>query len=79
MTQTSSGPICDVCGKYILPIFDERMYQLKIEGIEKVLDAHSECGAQVHRICAQPNGTWKDLPEGPLRKAFEKQHKELFQ
>ncbi len=67
MTITSSGPVCDVCGDYIL--LDKSTNQFTIRGIAQKLHCHDKC-----KVALKTAGTdWKLLPEGPLRKVFEDQ------
>ena len=68
MTLTSSGPMCDVCGKYILPVLDEHVNAFGCKGIEETLHCHDRCRDAL--ILAGKD--WTRLPEGPLRTAFEK-------
>jgi hypothetical protein len=68
MTLTSSGHNCDVCGKYILGLFEKDLvYPVKIRGINRMLDCCHDC-IEIIKNCS---GDWKKLPEGRLRKAFE--------
>jgi hypothetical protein len=68
MTITSSGPKCDVCGHFILPIDpEERVNTFSVKYIEKDLHCHNACKEKV--LAAGKD--WTLLPEGPLRKAFE--------
>jgi hypothetical protein len=64
MSMTSSGPICDICGDYILL---EPINFFSCKGIAKTLHAHDKCKLSVEAAA----GDWKRLPDGPLRKAFE--------
>jgi len=73
MTITSSGPMCDVCGFYILPIDpNERVNCFGVKGIKEELHCCNKC----KKIVLECKGDWKKLPDGPLRKAFEKADKE---
>ena len=65
---TSSGAKCDVCGEYILPIGDEMVNILSLDGANRRLHCHNKC-----RVLAEATEKWEDLPAGPLRKAFEEQ------
>ena len=70
MTITSSGAICDVCGKYILPLDpEERVNLFSIKGIDRTLHCDNAC----KKILIDADKDWKKLPSGPLRKAFEEQ------
>jgi hypothetical protein len=65
---TSSGPICDVCGKYILPLDpEERVHSFGVKGIERTLHCDNACK---EKLLAAGND-WTLLPPGPLRTAFE--------
>jgi hypothetical protein len=71
---TSSGAICDVCGKYILPLLSlfgleetERVNEFKIKGIEEVLHCDNKCKELIKSI----GKDWTKLPpEGRIYKAF---------
>jgi hypothetical protein len=62
---TQHGPKCDVCGKYI--ITDISINPFSVAGIDGTLLAHDQCRDAV--IAAGKN--WTQLPNGPLRQAFE--------
>ena len=68
MGLTSSGPICDVCGKYILPLGDEGVNWFRCGGVRD-LCCHNACKAPVLEMTEKKD--WKVLPAGPLREAFE--------
>lgn len=73
MVITSSGPRCDVCGGYILPLGDTMMREFRIKGIDSMLHVgsgllHETCTASLE--AAIESGKWQDLPAGPLRKGF---------
>lgn len=63
MSITMAGPLCDVCGSYFL--LDPEMFCFRVKGIEQELHCHPRCKPIVEA------GVWQDLPDGPLRKAFE--------
>ena len=65
---TQSGPICDVCGKYILPGGDEMVHSFRIKGINSDLCCDNKCKEILESAMVKQD--WKALPEGPLRKAF---------
>jgi len=68
MTLTSSGYNCDVCGVYILGLFEKDLvYPVKIKGIAKMIDCCYKC----IELIKNSDGDWKKLPEGRLRRAFE--------
>lgn len=64
---TQSGPKCDVCGNYIF--FDKSINPFSVEGIKETLLSHDKCKSKVEGAFK-----WQDLPNGPLRKAFEDHH-----
>ena len=68
---TSSGPHCDVCGKYILPIINEKVEWFKVTGVAQMLCCHDDCRKILERAAKEKD--WKLLPEGPLRKVFQEQ------
>ena len=65
---TSSGVICDVCGKYILPILlDEMVNHFGVKGIKEELHCDNACKKLVLEI----GKDWSKLPhEGRIYKAF---------
>lgn len=65
---TSSGLICDVCGKYIFPLFHTEE-SFNISGND--FSAHSECIPIVKKMVAVKD--FKILPMGPLRSMYESQ------
>ena len=72
---TSSGPICDVCGNYILPIDPEEMVHcFSIKGINEKLHCDNKCKILLLEI----GNDWKKLPiKGRLIKAFEEYHNRI--
>ena len=70
---TSSGVVCDVCGKYILPLDpDELVNFFSIKGIKETLHCDNKC----KQLLLSINKDWTKLPkEGRLYKAFEEQQK----
>lgn len=73
MTITSSGAICDVCGKYILPGTSDLVHPFKCQGIDKMLHCDDKCLIILKEALGKED--WKLLPDGPLRKAFEDNEK----
>ena len=63
---TQHGPKCDVCGDYIL--LDKGINPFSVVGIERELHSHDKCKLRVEAATE-----WRQLPEGPLRQAFEAQ------
>ncbi len=77
MGLSSCGPSCDVCGEHIFPIDpEERVNTFTMSVIPgKTLMADNKCAAAVESI-SQTTGDWKQLPQGPLRRAFQKHAQE---
>lgn len=70
---TSSGPICDICGKYILPLDPNELVNcFTIKGIKETLHCDNKCKKLIKSI-----GTdWTKLPhEGRLYKTFKEYSK----
>jgi len=69
---TSSGAVCDICGKYILPIDpDELVNCFSVKGIKETLHCDNKC----KQLLLSINNDWTKLPkEGRLYKAFEEQN-----
>ena len=61
------GCRCDVCGDFIL---SGGTNPFSMKGIKSTLMIHDECKPKLEAAMAA--GIWQDLPDGPLRKAFEK-------
>ncbi len=72
MTITSSGPVCDVCNKYILL---EALQNFNINGIDQVMQCHVSCKPILQE--AMKKKDWRVLPEGPIRRAFAEHEKQL--
>lgn len=72
---TSSGPMCDVCGNYILPIDpEERVNEFSIKQFPgQTFHCDNKCKATL----IATKGDWKLLPDGPIRKEYERVHKEM--
>jgi hypothetical protein len=66
MSITKAGLMCDVCGQFILPLFDEGFERFGVKGIDNELQCHIKCKESI----IQAGTDWKNLPEGPLKKAF---------
>jgi len=69
---TSSGFVCDVCGKYILL---SPVYPFSISG--NMFHAHESCIHVVKEMVAQKD--YKILPDGPLKELYEEQAKEAYE
>lgn len=70
MTISSAGPVCDVCGKYILL---ESFHNFTVEGIKPMLQCHDKCKSVLEAAVTEKD--WTMLPIGPLRWAFEENFK----
>ena len=70
MTITSSGIMCDVCGKYILL---EEYHGFTLRGFDEQFHCHSSGDCKDLLFKANTDKDWKILPiESPIRKAYEK-------
>lgn len=69
---TSSGAICDICGKYILPLDpDEMVNCFGVKGVKETLHCDNKC----KQLLLSINNDWTKLPkEGRLYKAFKEQN-----
>lgn len=71
MTVTSSGIKCDVCGDYIIGLFDDDMvYPFKLSTFKNTLHGCKSCIDIIHKLDGKGEEAWKELPEGPLKKAY---------
>lgn len=70
-----SGPMCDVCGNYILGLMpDEKLAPFTATGCNQTLLAHHpKCVDIIQGI----GDDWKALPDGPLRRMYAKAQAEL--
>ena len=76
MTLTSSGYKCDVCGQYILGLTeDDLAHPFKLSTFNNLLHGCNICIKIVKEL--DGGGDWKRLPDGPLRRAYEKLAKNL--
>ena len=73
MTITQSGPICDVCGKYILPFGDERVNSFQLNCIAAELHCCNGCADKVKKMCETQD--FDILPDGPLKKCLKEEDK----
>lgn len=64
---TSHGARCDVCADFIL---DGDTNPFEMKGIDGALHCHDGCKPKLQ--AAIRAGSWRELPEGPIRQAFEK-------
>ena len=72
MSITSSGAVCDVCGKYIMGFRGEMVEHFTMTGIQGSLCCCSDtCGPAIKKACAEKD--WKQLPDGPIRQLFAEQ------
>lgn len=67
MSITAAGAVCDVCGKYILPMPGELVHKFSV----KQIDADMHCDNACKGLLIAAGSDWQKLPTGPLRKAFE--------
>ncbi|MEK9207944.1 MAG: hypothetical protein AAB922_05650 [Patescibacteria group bacterium] len=67
MSITQHGPVCDVCGEYIL--LDPHLERFSVNGIERELHSHTRCRPAVETMSAAQD--YRLLPPGPLRRAYE--------
>ena len=63
MSISEHGPVCDICGKYIL--LDRSINPFRVTGVEQELHCHDKCRLLIEAGCKA-----NELPEGPLRTAF---------
>jgi hypothetical protein len=72
---TSSGPWCDVCGKYILDNLDltERVNCFNVTGIKETLCCDNAC----KKILESVGKDWRKLPDGPLKRIFQEAQDKL--
>lgn len=69
---TAHGPQCDVCGDFILGFLpDDTMTAFALGGIEQELLAHTKGCIDKMRAASAANDVTL-LPDGPIRKAYEK-------
>jgi hypothetical protein len=71
MPITSSGPICDVCDKYI---FIGDINQFTVNGLYKSLMCCDLCKDKVLEMSRLKD--WRVLPEGGLRRFYAQMEKE---
>ena len=79
--KIKAGVICDVCGKYILPLRSflgldetERINEFKIKGVNEMLHCDNKCRKLLNSI----DKDWTKLPkEGRLYEVFERTQKSL--
>lgn len=69
---TSAGPICDVCGSFILPGCSESVNPFCIKGIKETLFCHDKCRPFVEAMSDSKD--WTVLPAGPLRNLYAEEH-----
>jgi len=63
MSITKAGPICDVCGKYILM---GPMNLFKVKGVDSEMHCHDKCKTLV----LESSNDYRLLPDGPLKELF---------
>lgn len=66
---------CDVCGELILGILDEteRIHTFSVTSISRKLHCDNAC----KQALIDAGTDWTKLPDGPLRRTFEKHHADL--
>lgn len=64
-----SGPVCDVCGKYILPLGEEMVHTFRVGLTNDLLCCDNACRKILEEISATDKD-WKRLPDGPLKNAY---------
>lgn len=70
MTITSSGVKCNVCGYYILGLTPDDTYTpFKLSIFKNELHGCKVC---IQIIKELDGKDWKSLPDGPLRKEYER-------
>ena len=66
---TSSGPMCDVCGKYILPLNpSEKVNYFKLTCMS---NQYLHCDNACKQAIVDCNSDWLKLPDGPLLEAYK--------
>jgi hypothetical protein len=72
---TSSGPMCDICGNYILPIDpEERVHEFSIKQFPGM---KFHCDNKCKQAIIDSKGDWKLLPDGPIKREYERINKEI--
>lgn len=67
--------MCALCGDTFMAeiLMGSRVQTVEIEGMDKDVCLHQKC-----LTVLQKNGSdWRTLPEGPLRRAYEKAHSDM--
>ena len=76
MTVTSSGIKCDVCDNFILGLTgDDLAYPFKLTVMVNELHACKDCIKIIKKLDGSDVGSWKQLPQGNLRRFFEEKEK----
>ncbi len=75
MSLCPSGLWCDVCGDLMLAemLVNKPVEQFKVKGCDTMLHCHDKCKKAI-KSC---DGDWRKLPDGPLKKAYQKCQKEI--
>lgn len=65
-----SQGMCALCGEGFLKeiLLGERVRTVEIEGMDKDVCLHTKC----LKVLKKNGPDWRTLPDGPLRKAYEK-------
>lgn len=61
--------MCDVCGKYILPLNPDEL--VNTFSVAQIPDKELHCDNACKDAVLNCGGDWQKLPDGPLRKAYE--------
>lgn len=61
--------MCDVCGKYILPIDPDEL--VNTFSVAQIPGKELHCDNKCKQAIQDCGGDWQKLPAGPLRKAYE--------
>ncbi len=57
-------------------LLGKKVQSFSLDGFEATLFAHNKCTEVVKKLSQGADGNWKELPDGPLRKAFAAANKE---
>lgn len=61
--------MCDVCGKYIMPINPNEL--VNTFSVAQIPGKELHCDNKCKQAIQDCGGDWQKLPDGPLRKAYE--------
>lgn len=60
-----NGPKCDICGKYIMPLPNNKIHNFKLQCSPDILIADTKCYEALAE--AQKDDNYRLLPNGPLK------------